>query len=191
MQEKAKEISEKYDSDPHLRGKTKATEVISISDTIAVFTSASPKVAIVIHSELCFWALEYSLEQELPLRGAISYGEYSIADNIMLGYVVDEFASWHETTDWVGVILTPSVKMYLRNELPENVVEYNYISLKKRMKALNLCVKWMFSDDKRLYGIIQKKGSHIPDIAPKCLNTLDFLEHMKRILREDNNVRYN
>lgn len=97
MQEKAKEISEKYGDDPDLRGKSKPTEVVSISDTIAIFTSASPQVAISIHSELCSWALAYSFAQELPLRGAISYGEYSIADNIMLGYAVDESASWHET----------------------------------------------------------------------------------------------
>ena len=134
MQEKAQEITNKYMDDISLRGKSKPTEVLSISDTIAIFTSASPKIAIAIHAELCSWALVYSLEQELPLRGAISYGEYSIADNIMLGYAVDESASWHETTDWIGVILTPSAKMYLRGELPEFIVEYSSIPFKKSMK---------------------------------------------------------
>ena len=43
------------------------------------------------------------------------------------------------------------------------------------MKTLNLCVKWNFDVDKKLYDIIQKKGPHIPDIAPKYLNTLQFL----------------
>lgn len=175
MQKKAQEISEKYMDSPDLRGKTKPTEVISISDTVAVFTAASPQIAISIHAELCSWALAYSLEQELPLRGAISYGEYSIADNIMLGYAVDEAASWHETTDWIGVILTPSAKMYLRDELPEFVTTYESIPFKKSMKTLNLCVKWDFEDDKRVYDIIQKKGPHVPDIAPKYLNTLQFL----------------
>lgn len=177
MQKKAQEVSEKYMNDPSLRGKSNPTEVLSISDTIAIFTSATPKIAIGIHAELCSWALSYSLEQELPLRGAISYGEYSIADNIMLGYAVDEAASWHETTDWIGVILTPSAKMYLRDELPEFIVKYDAIPFKKSMKALNLCVKWSFDDEKTLYDIIQKKGPHIPEIAPKYLNTLQFLEH--------------
>lgn len=118
----------------------------------------------------------YSLEQELPLCGAISYGEYSIADNIMLGYAVDESASWHETTDWIGVILTPSAKMYLRGELPEFVVEYSSIPFKRSMKTLDLCVKWSFDDEKMLYDIIQKKEPHVPEIAPKYLNTLDFLQ---------------
>ena len=143
MQKKAQEVSEKYMDDPSLRGKSNPTEVLSISDTIAIFTSASPQAAIGIHAELCSWALSYSLEQELPLRGAISYGEYSIADNIMLGYAVDE---------------------------------YNNIPFKRSMKTLNLCVKWSFGDEKVLYDIIQKKGPHIPEIAPKYLNTLEFLQ---------------
>ncbi len=176
MQKKAQEVSEKYMDDPSLRGKSNPTEVLSISDTIAIFTSASPQAAIGIHAELCSWALSYSLEQELPLRGAISYGEYSIADNIMLGYAVDEASIWHEITDWIGVILTPSAKMYLRNNLPEFVAEYNNIPFKRSMKTLNLCVKWSFGDEKMLYDFIQKKGPHIPEIAPKYLNTLEFLQ---------------
>lgn len=175
MQKMAQEISGKYMESPDLRGKTTPTEVISISDTVAIFTAASPQIAISIHAELCSWALSYALEQELPLRGAISYGEYSIADNIMLGYAVDEAASWHETTDWIGVILTPSAKMVLKNELPEFVTTYENIPFKKSMKTLNLCVKWNFDDEKKLYDIIQKKGPHVPDIAPKYLNTLQFL----------------
>ena len=179
IQEKAQEISDKYMEDPSLRGKSNATEVLSISDTIVIFTSASPKVAIGIHAELCSWALAYSLEQELPLRGAISYGEYSIADNIMLGYAVDEAASWHETTDWIGVILTPSAKMYIRNECPAYITEYNSIPFKKSMRTLNLCVKWNFDDSEMLYNIIQKKGPHVPEIAPKYLNTLEFLQSLR------------
>ena len=176
MQKKAEEISNKYIDEPSLRGKTDPTEVLSISDTIAIFTSASPSVAIGIHAELCSWALAYSLEQELPLRGAISYGEYSKANNIMLGYAVDEAASWHETTDWMGVILTPSAQMCLRSELPECIIQYGNIPFKKSMKTLNLCVKWTFDVDEKLYRIIQKKGPHIPEIAPKYLNTLEFLQ---------------
>lgn len=179
MQKKSQEISDKYMDSPDLRGKSKPTEVISISDTVAIFTAASPQIAISIHAELCSWALSYALEQELPLCGAISYGEYSIADNIMLGYAVDEAASWHETTDWIGVILTPSAKMYLKNELPEFVIKYESIPFKKSMKTLNLCVKWNFDDDTKLYDIIQKKGPHVPEIAPKYLNTLQFLNSEK------------
>ena len=179
MQDKAQEISTKYMDDKSLRGKSKPTEVLSISDTIAIFTSAPPEIAIAIHAELCSWALSYSLEQELPLRGATSYGEYSIADNIMLGYAVDEAASWHETTDWIGVILTPSAKINLRNKLPEFVIEYDKIPFKKSMRPLNLCVKWEFANEKILYDIIQKKGPHIPEIAPKYLNTLEFLNNAK------------
>ena len=98
-----REYSDQYDE---LRGKEKITSVLSISDTITIFTSAPPIVAIEIQARICSWLLEYAISQSIPLRGAISYGEYSIKDNIMLGYAVDEAASWHETTDWIGVVIT-------------------------------------------------------------------------------------
>lgn len=179
MQKKAEEITEKYSEDISLRGKSNATKVLSISDTIAVFTSASPKISIKIHSELCSWAIPAALKNELPLRGAISYGEYSISNNIMLGYAVDESASWHETTDWIGVILTPSAKILLENNEnneSEYIVKYDNIPFKKKMPTLNLCVKWKYEDKTSLYSIIKKKGPHVPEIAPKYLNTLNYLD---------------
>lgn len=76
--------------------------------------------------------MPYALEQELPLRGAISYGQYSIKDNIMLGYVVDEAASWHESTDWIGVILTPSAQMITRDKELKSITTYDKIPFKKK-----------------------------------------------------------
>lgn len=176
MQKKSKDICNEYINNEYLSGKSNPIKILSISDTIAIFTPSPPKVAIEINAKLCSWILEYSLKQELPLRGAISYGEYSISNNIMLGYAVDEAASWHETTDWIGVILTPSAKISLKSELPKFIIKYNNIPFKKNMKNLNLCVKWNFNDDEILYKIISRKGPHVPEIAPKYLNTLEFLQ---------------
>lgn len=161
MKEKAQEITNIQD-DPILRGKSDSTKVLSISDTIAVFTPSDvPQTAIGIHAELCSWALSYSLELELPLRGAISYGEYSVADNIMLGYAVDEAASWHEATDWIGVILTPSAKISLQDKCPDHVVRYDHIPFKRSIRNLDLCVRWTFDKNKRLYEVIQEKGPRL------------------------------
>ena len=181
INEKAKEISDEYTrSVTEFRGKDNIIKVLSISDTIAFFTEGSVKNAIEIHAKLCAWTIAYAFEQELPLRGAISYGSYSISDNIMLGYAVDEAASWHESTDWIGVILTPSAQINLRNNKPEYVIEYKNIPFKKKINTLNLCVNWSFEDEDEFIKIINEKGPHIPEIAPKYLNTLEFLEYNKR-----------
>lgn len=172
----AKEVSSGYQNEQELRGKTEITQVVSISDTIAIFTSATPKLAIKIQSEICSKVLPEAMSQELPLRGAISYGEYSIKDNIMLGYAVDEAASWHESTDWIGVVLTPSAYINVKDEKIDSIKVYDKIPYKKPMKKPDICVKWEYKNKDELIAIINKKGPLVPDIAPKYLNTLTFLE---------------
>lgn len=180
--EKADEITLEYiEEHRDLRGKEEVTTVLSISDTIAIFTAAQPIVAIEIQARICSWLLEYAIGQSIPLRGAISYGEYSIKDNIMLGYAVDEAASWHETTDWIGVVITPSAKFQINELEVKKMIQYDYIPFKKPIKSLNLCVDWEYEDKNDLLKIIQKKGPHIPEIAPKYLNTLAFIDWNKKM----------
>lgn len=40
---------------------------------------------------------------------------------------------------------------------------------------MDLCIDWKYEDKTELLKIIQKKGLHIPEIAPKYLNTLEFI----------------
>ena len=174
--EKAELITSEYSDKKELRGKENITSVLSISDTIAIFTSASAEIAIEIHARICSWLLEYAMSQSITLRGAISFGDYSIKDNIMLGFAVDEAASWHETTDWIGVVITPSAKFHIDALKLTDVVQYRYIPFKRAVKNLELCVDWKYEDKDDLLKIIQKKGPHIPEIAPKYLNTLAFLD---------------
>lgn len=182
---KAITISNEYSEQPEFRGKKEITNVLSISDTIAVFTEGSPTNTIEIHTKICSWLLGHALNQEIPIRGAISYGEYIVQDNIMLGYAVDEAASWHESTDWIGVILTPSAQMKIDNDIAL-VTEYNKIPFKQSEKNLIKCVDWQFPEQERLMEVITAKGPLTPDIAPKYLNTLAFLNRPKDALeRED------
>lgn len=186
----ADEITSSYaEKTVSLRGKSEITRVLSISDTIALFTSAPATVAIEIHALICSWLLEYAFSQKIPLRGATSYGKYSLKDNIMLGYAVDEAASWHEKTDWIGVVLTPSAKYHLGEDYKKvaKVTTYDKIPFKGSIKNLDLCIDWGFADKEDLYNIIQDKGPHSPDIAPKYLNTLAFLDRHKLELNETKN----
>ncbi|MDR1019791.1 MAG: hypothetical protein LBL73_03450 [Synergistaceae bacterium] len=180
-------ISKNYVDVPgeNFRGKDQITKVLSISDTIAMFTTGSPKTAIEIQARICSWLLEYALKQEIPIRGALSYGEYMVKNNIMLGYAVDEAASWHEVTNWIGVVLTPSAQMKIKNEKLQAITMYHQIPFKTREQNLITCVDWMFEDLPELYKIITNKGPHTPEIAPKYLNTLAFLDR-KSIPKKEN-----
>lgn len=166
------------------RGKDANVTVLSISDTIVFFTPGPAKETISIHAALCSWVLEEALKRKLPLRGAISYGEYDYKDQIMIGPAVDEAASWHESTDWIGVILTPSAKFALEAHIPKCVVEYGNIPFKKAVKGLNLCIDWNYTSN--LYSNFINKGPHMQEVAPKYLNTLIFLESKENIQKEEN-----
>ena len=153
-----------------------STTVLSISDTIAIFTPGTPYYALKIHADICQLAVPESIKRGIPLRGATSYGQFSIKNNIMLGPAVDESASWHEATDWMGVILTPSAKFQLETDVPENWITYSNIPFKKgKFPHLDYCVDWKIEMNE-LYRLFADAGPHIPEIAPKYLNTLAFLE---------------
>lgn len=164
-----------------VRYKDMKIKVLSISDTIVFLTDTESITALSFHAQLCSWILEYALSKKLPLRGAISYGEFTESENIMLGPAIDEAAAWHESTDWIGVILTPSAKMYVRNEkIPYIIDNYDNIPFKKANKTLKHCVDWSFSIEDGLYDIFLEKGPHMPEVAPKYLNTLEFLKWRKK-----------
>lgn len=171
------------------QGKPVEIKVLSISDTIVFFTPGPAKATLEVHASLCALVLVESLKLGLPLRGAISYGDYDYNGNIMIGPAVDEAASWHESTDWIGVVLTPSAKFALEGSLPRHVVEYDKIPFKKVVKGLNWCVDWQYENSiKELYKQFTAKGPHMQEVASKYLNTLLFLErNMKKDLPSKTN----
>lgn len=180
---KADKIVSKYNKQENAKSvlhKDIKIKVLSISDTIVFLTEVESIEAIKCHAQLCAWLLEYALSKGFPLRGAISYGEFNESMNIMLGPAIDEAAAWHESTDWIGVILTPSAQMYIRDK--ENiayVTDYEHIPFKKGIKTLHKCVDWDFENKEILYDIFLDKGPHMPEVAPKYLNTLEFLNRDK------------
>lgn len=154
-------------------------EVLSISDTIILTTESDDiNKAIEIHAEICSWLLVEAMKVNLPLRGAISCGNYDNQDHIVIGPAVDEAASWHESTDWIGVILTPSAKFSLHNNISTYITKYESIPFKKSIKGLDLCVDWKYGDktDNDIYSKFINKAPHMQEVAPKYLNTLLFLE---------------
>jgi len=136
-------------------------DVISISDTIALFTkSIHPSVdesklsafmrglnsrqnvnrMVIHHGFLISNCLSRSIEYEIPIRGATCIGEFKYDEGRFLGPAVDEAAEWYETADWIGVHLTPSAFFYVGEEL-ENWVNYSP-PFKKGPSWETLCANW-------------------------------------------------
>lgn len=150
------------------------TDVVSISDTIAIFTPGTAELAIQIHGELCKYLILESIIRGIPLRGATSYCAYSRQENIMIGSAIDESASWHESTNWMGVILSPSAIFELRGNVPNPWIKYPAIPFKKKI-SLQYCIEWNIAKND-LMDNFKNRGPFIPEIAEKYVNTNDFIE---------------
>jgi hypothetical protein len=93
----------KYSSEPY------NIAIRTISDTIVIYIHDSNAIkALNILANHSASILTNLLEKELPVRGAISYGDFDEQDNIVIGPAIAEVASWYELADWIGIILTPS-----------------------------------------------------------------------------------
>lgn len=154
------------------------SSLISISDTIAVFTPKTCKADIAhllkIHADFSRYVLEKCCENMFAIRGAVTYGEYSTIKNIMIGPGIDECASWHESGNWIGVHLAPSAQLAWDNSEESNILQYDHIPLKNGHK-LKYCVRWGISKDS-FRRLALRNRALLPEVAAKYINTLKFLE---------------
>lgn len=182
--EDTKKYAKKITSDSEINGSKdhgKETYVISISDTIAILTEGDACSTIKIHAEICNKILPISVSSKIPLRGAISYGNYKFQDNVMVGPAVDEAASWHESTEWIGVILAPTAQIHLSNGYSSPIISYDQIPFKRTFKPLNTCISWELPNNIKREELILEMGPLVPEIAGKYMNTFNFLDFTQRI----------
>lgn len=170
------------------RGGPFSIQVKSISDTIAFFTFCEEEAAsrvIEIHGQLCQWIIPESINAEIPVRGATSYGSFEISGsgNIFVGKAVDEAASWHEQSDWIGVHLTPSADFVFKSEEINSAWIAYPPPNKIRLEWKPRCVNWAgnFKSQGDVEGIktrFRRLGPIVPEIAGKFTNTLAFITHV-------------
>lgn len=164
---------------------TGSIDVKSISDTIVIFTPCTEdevSIAIDIHGALCQWIIPKSIDAEIPVRGAISYGELEVKENIFVGKAVDEAAAWHEQADWIGVHLTPSAEYLF--EIQNGRAKWVAFPppTKTPLRWEPHCIDWTANWQDRSQKIqdLKKKfcllGPIVPEIAGKFANTLKFIE---------------
>lgn len=164
-------------------------EVKSISDTIVLFSKceeAEASLAINLHGQIANWLIPQSINAELPVRGAIAYGDFENKDNIFVGKAVDEAAAWHEQGDWIGVHLSPSADLIFSPVGAEVLWRKHEIPNKAKLKWNPYCVDWAANWTNRPAEISAIKmkflnlGPIIPEISGKFINTLSFLKSQEK-----------
>lgn len=183
FREKLKVLTQEYF--PNAKG-IPLSSLISISDTIAVFTPKTSTVEIhsllKLHAHFSKYVLEQCCLKTYPIRGAISYGEYSTMKNIMIGPGIDECASWHEMGNWIGVHLTPTAQIYWDDDTTDDIIIGYNVPTKVAAKVSN-CVKWGIPKES-FKQLALKSRALLPSIADKYTNTQNFLK--EHFWKEDN-----
>ncbi len=67
---------------------------------------------LIVSIEYAVCKIIYSgLSRNWLFRGVISYGDYYVEDNLLIGKAIDEAALWYEKSDWIGCHLAPSASL--------------------------------------------------------------------------------
>ncbi len=184
--------------------KTEEINIFSLSDTIVIYSLGDIFNSILSHGIISSWIISRSIEVELPIRGAICFGNFLVKNrNIMLGPAIDEVSSWYENTDWIGVILTPSTYLQtIKAEFFENdkirgffyKVFCQYDAPLKVGNLTTLCVDWVRThvgskseirtEKDNLINCFINMGPITQDISKKIFNSLYFFEKMSARLPE-------
>ncbi|MDP8239849.1 MAG: hypothetical protein P9X24_12230 [Candidatus Hatepunaea meridiana] len=161
------------------------TQVIGISDSIAIFTESGiseKQTALELHGELCAYIIPLSIQRGIPMRGAVVFGDYIIDEgrNIFVGNAVDEAANWYEWADWIGVFMSPSAAFGF--DVTESKVWINYRPpFKDNLKWETPCVDWFAnsefksSEDGKLREAFGAMRPIFPENIEKLNNTLEFV----------------
>ena len=156
------------------------SRMISISDTIAIFTPEITEcdriVVLELHARITEKVLEKCVKLHYPIRGAITFGKYNVKNNMMIGPGIDECASWHEACNWIGVHFCPSAEFII--DLCDSD-EYKHIErfdipVKNGYPKPKYCVKWTV-DRESFIGLIEEAQALLPEISSKYINTYNFL----------------
>lgn len=171
----------------HFPGKnpTDYLVIVGISDTIALMTKniGNPLLEMSLQASVLKLALEAGVCNGLPLRGATTYGHYRIGnrENILVGEAIDDAATWHEETNWCGVVLTPHAKgKYCKHELPIGWIDYDKVPFKTGDIQWP-CLDWRQwqlkgkTPEKAIADLIDQSDTLLPTVLNKYQNTLSFL----------------
>lgn len=115
---------------------------------------------------------------EFPLRGSLSYGEYKVGQNLVLGKAVNDASICHDKTDWIGITISPSTNYYSVDRYP--FIYYPQIPYKTG-NLPGWALNWYHNITEEFKMTYRKLVSENQgtNIIAKYINTKTFLEKGK------------
>jgi hypothetical protein len=154
-------------------------------------TCPTPRDSIDQVAHFCSLASAMCLWFNLPIRGAIAFGEIAICENpvYILGKSFVEAHGVERRQNWAGVSLCKSASEHFVEELPKYVVNYQVPF--KEAASDNLCINWpgqctLAEDAKDAWGNSKMPtwdacfDSDDPDVRKKKENTIAFFDAFNR-----------
>lgn len=184
-------------------------DIMFLSDTIVICLSSKQGATIRPEKLIGFVAVILesifisSFKQGVFFRGAISFGDFfcDSKNNIAMGAAITEAYEWHESTEWIGIILAPSAKYtieriimlapiggYLDKEIKNSFILYKP-PFKNNLTFETFVFKWIdeigdiVSDGLELSSILEVLSdlSYPVSVIRKYENTMIFIGHILNI----------
>lgn len=191
-------------------------DIINLSDTIFILISDdSPYFFLNMFKALAKF-INNAFNYSFAFRGAISYGEYkhNSTRNIFTGDAIYEAATYCESTEWAGIIITDSLAKELLKENDYvtlekiNLIKYEAIPYKEEfLKNHSKCHGFLALNPNRIAigplgeymvaeNLIDKYTRYFSDKTgniPNCLkekyqNTIDFIDFISKSTKLPQNV---
>ena len=153
-----------------------------ISDTFIIYSQSFE-----MSKNLSKKLMTLCLENNLVIRGAISYGECYNKDTVYVGPAVDEAASWHDEGEEIGIFYTPSAKQEITNN---NIKKTDLLEGFMKLKSGGIetfFVNWYDEEKNKenFYNLFSKIDKSSIKVYLKYLNTeKKFDEYMKDSIKE-------
>lgn len=131
------------------------------------------------------------IEIAIPLRGAISFGQYEWTDELVYGKAVIDAHQYEENQDWIGIACVPDT-LDIPDDLWGEVICYP-VPLKKGKLMYGAVVKWKIPGFEKLSLTLTSKGLSKPEesLDHKWMNKIEktiMFSIYLRILSKFNHV---
>jgi hypothetical protein len=149
---------------------------ICLSETFIIFSKDDSLSSFASIHSISRWFMFFLLKAEIPLRGAIAYGEFYAdeSEQIFFGKALVEAYEYAEQQNWIGLILVPSTIQRLDSiGLPANKM-YDYaewdVVFKNRLPAIEKCYACIVGN----WNKINSKNSCLENLKRMMTKTTDL-----------------
>ena len=188
--------------------KSSPPRVTILSDTIVITVESEKPHGLLLITEILNIIIVHFHKNNLFVRGAIGYGEYSQSGNTFIGPAIDDVAEWYEKADLIGIIATPKTN-YILNLFStlefgangfsvDSYVQYDVPCKQEETYNLN-CFNWPgfmqasfneLPDDNlksksrlAMEGLFSKQDGVNGPVFLKYENTLLFVDHAVKFMK--------